>query len=137
MLVVVVAVLIVRVDMVIVVVVVVACLLVAVSVVAEGGVTGAVRTVLGAGATLVAVNVPMYHWSWVMMSNALSVFVSMLEGEAGLVMLRVPVNCKSCRIDGCAVSCGRGCGGCGRCGSCNCCGVVVLIIAIAVVLRSW
>ena len=108
-------VLIVRVVVVIVVVVIVACLLVAVSVVVEVVGAGVERAIAGVGAFLVAVDVPLYHLSWVVMSVVvsvlLSVLVSVLVGGNGLVMLRVPVTCGSCRIDSCAVSRCRGCGG--------------------------
>ena len=56
----------VTVFVVIVVVMVVACLLVVVSVFVRVAVAGGVdRNVVGVGASLVTVNVPMYLWSWI------------------------------------------------------------------------
>ena len=87
----------------------------AVNVVVEVVDAGVERASAGVGALLVAVDVLLYHLSWVVVfvvvSVLLSVLVSVLLGGSGLVMLRVPVACRRCCIDSCAVGCCRGCSG--------------------------
>ena len=107
--------LIVRIVVVIVVVVIVACMLVAVTVVVGVVGAGVERAFAGVGAFLIAVNVPLYHLGWIVMSVVvsvlLSVLVSVLVDGCGLGTLRVPVTCRRCCIDSCAVGRCRGCGG--------------------------